>query len=120
MVNYFFDTYALVEMIQKNPNYDGFNDFPLVTTVLNKIELYWWALTRYGQELAEILLESLTPTQEINDDLIREAMLFRRKYNKRDFSYADSLGYAFARKHDLLFLTGDNMFKDLPGVEFVK
>ena len=56
----------------------------------------------------------------IPDDVIRAAMLFRKRHKKRDLSYADAIGYAFARKHDVLFLTGDRQFRDLPGVEFVQ
>jgi len=119
MVNYFFDTYALIELLLNNPRYKKYEGQPLVTTMLNKIELYWWGLLKYNQEFADILLRSLSEVQEISDDVIQEAMLFRQKYKKNDFSYADAIGYAFARKNNLLFLTGDRQFKDLPGVEFV-
>ncbi len=120
MVDFFFDTYAMVEIVKKNPKFLPYADYPLITTVLNKIELYWWALTQESQEVADILLESLDRPMDIDDEVIREAMLFRKQYKKRNISYADAIGYTFAQTHNLKFLTGDTQFADLPGVEFVK
>jgi predicted nucleic acid-binding protein len=119
MVNYFFDTYAIIELLEHNPNFKKYGEYPMITTTLNKIEVYWWALTKHDKALADILLRSLC-TQDISDEVISEAMVFRQKFKKRDISYADAIGYVFARKNDVLFLTGDRQFKDLPGVEFVQ
>ena len=47
-------------------------------------------------------------------------MKFKIKYKKQDLSYADCIGYIYAIKNNLLFLTGDKEFKDLKSVEFVK
>ena len=60
-----------------------------------------------------------TIAQDITDDIIRDAMVFRQKHKRRDISYTDAIGYAFARAHHLLFLTGDKAFKDIPGVKHV-
>ena len=38
----------------------------------------------------------------------------------KKFSYIDCIGYISAREKKLLFLTGDEQFKEIPGVEFVK
>lgn len=119
MVNYFFDTYAIIEMLEQNPAYKKYNEYPLVTTILNKIELAWWALTRHDQKFADVLLKSLAHMPEISDEIIREAMLFRKQQKRRHFSYADAVDYVFAKKNSLRFLTGDKEFRDLPGVEFV-
>ncbi len=120
MVNYFFDSYAIIELLMRNPAYEKYREYPLITTVMNKIEVCWWALTRYDQTLSDIMLRSLSHASEITDDVIRDAMIFRKQYKKRNISFTDAVGYAFARKNNLLFLTGDKEFKDLPGVEFVK
>lgn len=119
MVNYFFDSYAIIELLMRNPEYKKYEEYPLVTTALNKIEVGWWALTKYDENLAKILLNSLSNTQEFSDEIIHDALLFRKEHKKRDLSFADAIGYVFAQKHNLLFLTGDRQFKDLPGVEFV-
>jgi hypothetical protein len=39
---------------------------------------------------------------------------------KVDFSYADAIGYAMSGRLRLRYLTGDDAFKGLPNVEFVK
>lgn len=119
MVNYFFDSYAIIEMLLRNPAYEKYLEFPLVTTILNKIEIYWWAITRYNQGLADNLLGSIKHC-EISDEVVRKAMLFRKQYSKRKFSYADAVGYTFAKEYNLLFLTGDKQFRGLSSVEFVQ
>jgi predicted nucleic acid-binding protein len=119
MVNYFFDSYAIIELLKRNPNYKKFEDFPLITTVFNKMEVAWWASGVVDENFAKIVSNSLFG-QEISDDLIVESVIMRRKEKRKDLSYADCLGYCFARKNNLIFLTGDKEFKDLPGVEFVK
>jgi len=120
MVNYFFDSYAIIELIGKNPAYKKYEESPLVTTVLNKIEVVSWGLVTYGEEFSDILVKSLQYVVDIPDDVIREAVRMKRRENKRNVSYADCIGYCFARNNGLLFLTGDKEFKDLPGVEYVK
>lgn len=120
MVAYFFDTYAIIELLMRNPQYKKYETFPLVCTILNKIEVGWWALKNYDEKLAQILTASLSNPVEITDDLILEALRIRKQHNKRDISYADAIGYAFALKNNLIFLTGDKQFKDLPKVEYVK
>ncbi|MBI4918299.1 PIN domain-containing protein [archaeon] len=120
MVNYFFDSYAIIELLSRNPNYQKYLDFHLVTTFLNKIEVCWWALTRHNYNFADAVLVSLSKTVSVSDEIVKEALLFRKQNKKKDLSYADSIGYVFARKNNLLFLTGDQQFKELPGVEYVK
>ena len=120
MVNFFFDTYAIIELVKGNPKFARYGEYPLVTTLLNKIELCWWALNYDGEEFARILLKSIETLQEVTDDVIGTAMKFRKEHKKKDFAYADCIGYAFAQKHGLLFLTGDKQFRGLPGVELVE
>jgi len=120
MVDYFFDTYALIEFISGNPDYRGYGESPLTTTELNRMELSWWAMTRHGEELARIIMGSLHIVAEVDDDTLIEAIAFRMKHKKKDLSLADCVGYTHAQKNKMLFLTGDEQFKDMPGVEFVK
>lgn len=120
MVNYFFDTYAVIELLKRNPAYLKYGEFPLITTVLNKIELTWWALNEHGEAFADILRNSIVHVVEITDDVIKDAMIFRKNHKKRDISNADAIGYAYSLKQNIKFLTGDQQFKDLPNVEYVK
>ena len=57
---------------------------------------------------------------ELEPNLIKEAALFRLQNKKLDLSYVDALGYIVAKRHNVLFLTGDDAFEKLPNVEFVK
>lgn len=120
MVNYFFDSYAIIEIIEDNESYRKYAEFPLVTTELNKIEILWWAINKHGIELGRMLAESISKTADIDNETLLEAMEFRKKHKKRSISYTDSIGYIFSQKNKMLFLTGDDQFKDMPGVEFVK
>jgi predicted nucleic acid-binding protein len=120
MVNYFFDSYAIIELLDKNPAYKKYEEFPLVTAVMNKIEVASWGLVTYGEKFSDIVVNSLRHVVDISDEVIKEAVRMKRRENKRNISYTDCIGYCFARQNGLLFLTGDKEFKDLPGVEFVK
>ena len=59
---------------------------------------------------------AVQPTKEE----VMESILFRKRNNKRNLSYADCLGYVIAIKRGIKFLTGDIQFKDLPDVVFIK
>ena len=56
----------------------------------------------------------------IPDRVIKEAMKLKLKFKDKKLSYVDCIGYVFALELGLKFLTGDNEFKDLVNVEFVK
>ena len=119
---FFFDTYAFFEMIEGNKNYDQYlNGISVVTTKLNLMELFYGLLKNYDEKIADEYYDELIKyTIEIDDDLIKKAMIFRLENKKKDLSYTDCLGYVLAKERNILFLTGDNGFKDLPNVEFVK
>lgn len=92
----------------------------MVTSIMNKMEIYWWALLQNDHELATIFLSDIPNNAEITEDIIPQAMLFRHKHKKKDFAYADVIGYALAQRHNIKFLTCNSPFEGLPGVEFVK
>jgi len=121
--SYFYDTYALVEIINGNPNYLNYTNFKMITTKLNLLELYSNLLRNSNEEKAEYYynLYSLNCIN-INDDIIKEAVklwILMRKENKR-LSYIDCIGYIISRKLKIKFLTGDKEFKDMQDVEFVR
>ena len=47
-------------------------------------------------------------------------MIFRKKNKKKDFSLFDCVGYIFAQENNLLFVTGDEAFRSIKQVEFIK
>ena len=121
-VSVFFDTYALFEVLKKNPEYSRFvNDVAVITTRLNLMELYYGLLTKHGEEVAESAYSGFLPhVVDIDDDTIKEAMKFKASARTRALSYVDCVGYALARRLNIKFLTGDRQFKEMPNVQWVK
>jgi predicted nucleic acid-binding protein len=119
---YFFDTYALFELIKGNPNYTQYKkDIIIITTKLNLMELHYILLRLKDKKTADFYYDQyVTFAIEFNDTTIKEANELKFKLNRRDVSYTDCIGYILAKKRNARFLTGDEQFKDLENVEFVK
>lgn len=121
-MKYFFDTYALYELALGNENYkEYFADVDSITTILNLYELCYALLREHLPVLAENFFERFLPIcVDIEPNTIKEAATFRLQNKKLELSYIDALGYIIAKNHTVKFLTGDEAFKKLPNVEFVK
>ncbi len=118
---FFFDTYALIEVLKGNPSYNAYGDFTFVVTHLNIGELYIYLIRANGKAEAEKKLASIIFTAvPLNIELIKQAVEFKQIHNYKEVSWADCIGYVAAQKLGLKFLTGDSQFKGLPEVEFVK
>ena len=120
-MSYLFDTYALVELINKNPNYFSFKDEKIFTTILNLSEFYYYLIRVYDEKTADFLTENLNAFFIMIDKshAIKSAN-FRYRNKKLKLSYTDCLGYILAKEKGLKFLTGDIQFKNMENVEFVK
>jgi len=59
---------------------------------------------------------------EFGDEDVKDGMKRRLELRKKklELSYADAIGYAVSLRLMLMFLTGDDAFKNLEKVEFVK
>ncbi len=118
---YFFDTYAIIEIIKGNKNYEKFKDVRIIVTIFNLIELHYILLRELNKEIADIVLERYSNyVVGIDIDIIKSANEFKLVNKKKKLSVADSIGYTLALKKGIKFLTGDKEFKDIPNVEFVK
>ena len=118
---YFFDSYAFFEIIKGNKNYSNYLKVSIVTTKLNLMELYYWLLRRDGKESAEKYYQKFLPfCYEISDEIIKSACEFRLIHKEKELSYVDCIGYIIAKNMKIKFLTGDNDFKNINNVEFVK
>jgi len=118
---FFFDTYAIFEIIDGNPAYNRFGDETIKTSVSNLGELYYGLLLRGKKPKADAWFAFLQPDLvEIDPETMRHAMTFRHAHKKENLSMTDCVGYMLARKLNALFLTGDQGFKNMPHVEFVK
>ena len=116
---FFFDTYAFFELIRGNPKYERFQHVIAITTVFNLAELNYGLKKELDIAIADTLTEKYAPfLVAVDVDDITKAMTLRLKH--KQFSIPDAIGYAVARRHNIPFLTGDDDFKDMPYVEFVK
>ncbi len=120
-INYFFDSYAVIEILNENLNYEMYKNKEVTLTVYNLAEIYYSCLGVFNEEeLNNIYSQYKEAVVEINDDVLKEAMKFRKENKKKDFSYTDSIGYIYAKMNKMKFLTGDNGFENMENVEFVK
>ncbi len=119
---YFFDTYAFIEIIKGSKNYAEFSEYAsIVTTKLQLMELYYSTLCESGKEQADFYYTLFSPSSvALQDETIKQAMVFRSQHKKRKLSYVDCLGYTLALERGIPFLTGDKEFEHFPNVCFVK
>ncbi len=118
---YFWDSYAIIELLKKNPAYLKYENYPIIITINNLAEIYYSLLKNLGKSVADDIWNLYrTAVVKIHDEIIKEAMEFRSiHYPKKNISYTDAIGYIYAKNNNLTFLTGDMEFKNLPNVEFV-
>ena len=129
-MTYVVDTYALIEwFIQGNENYKKYfetiDDKGAFVTELTVLEFYHKVFHRAGKEKAEEALDIILGNMKVIDlnlDLIKQSAMFRSQMlrEKRELSYADCVNYIAAKNLRIKLLTGDNDFKGLDNVEFVK
>jgi len=121
---YYADTYALVEILCGNPAYGKYAEEELITSEFNLLELAYALVRDYevnrALEMLRIVRASVDIVTPTNEYVEAAALCIKLRKEKRSLSIIDALGYALARKHEALFLTGDREFKDLEGVEYVK
>src|SRR3989338_97708 len=105
----FFDSYAFFEIIKGNKNYEAYlNKVAIITTRLNLMELYYGLIIKEGREKAEKYYDYLVKfVVDFDDEIIKEAMLFRAENKPKKLSYVDCIGYMIALKNNVMFLTGD-------------
>lgn len=121
-MGYFFDSYAIVEIILGNENYKKFEDSTIVTSTINLAEVYYFLLREYNERTADYWIKKMNfhLVNIIKLDSVVKASKFRFENKDEQLSYADCLGYILAKELNLEFLTGDIKFKNKKNVEFVK
>ena len=120
---FFFDSYALIEIIKGNKSYKKYLKERVILTKLNLMEIYYSILKDYSEEKADHYYSFYLPACiPVPDNIVKKAMKFKLKMrlqNKR-LSYQDCIGYLLALENNLKFLTGDEEFRSMENVEFVK
>jgi len=117
---YYFDTYALIEIVKGNTNYSSFTEKTMITSVVNLSEFYFCLLKELTEKEANESLAKFTfEFLEISPKNAINAAIVRKMLKKRSVSYIDCIGYSVAKENGLKFLTGDPAFKDQENVEFI-
>ncbi|OIO41019.1 PIN domain nuclease [Candidatus Pacearchaeota archaeon CG_4_10_14_0_2_um_filter_05_32_18] len=118
----FYDTYALYAIVKGEESYRNYiSNYKILTNLMNVYELYYILIKENENKLAEEFFDKLINfCVKIEPNIVKEAAAFRLENIKKKFSYLDCLGYVTARSLKVKFLTGDEGFRDISGVEFVK
>ena len=122
-MQYFLDTYALIEIFTQNPEYKDYTVNPIEagTTIFNIMELHFYYLKNFGNEEAERIYNLVGPLLiGTDDDIIKEANKFKLANLKKRLSFTDCIGYVTSITLKLKFVTGDYAFKGMENVKFVK
>ena len=121
-MEYFFDSCAIIDVIEGNENYTRFKSLPIITTTLNIAEVYFYFLREHNEQTADYWTKKLNfkLINIIKLDTVIKATRLKFKNKKENLSYTDCIGYILSRELNMKFLTGDEKFKDKENVEFVK
>ena len=118
---FFWDSYAVIETIKGNSNYNPYINEEVIITIFNLTEIYFSALKDLGETVAEKIYQQYSPSvTEVPETVIKKAMKFKLKNKDKNLSYTDCIGYLYAIENNMIFLTGDKEFENLENVEFVK
>ena len=116
---FFFDTYAIFEILKGNKNYEKYKDCEIITTIFNIAELnYNLKKERSKDEADKITKKFLNFIVDVPYVFLIEAMDL--KITEKQISIPDAVGYTTAKRNKVKFLTGDIHFKGMDNVEFVK
>lgn len=121
-MEYFFDSCAIIEVIEGNENYIKFKNIPIITTTLNVAEVYFYFLKEHNEQTANYWIKNLNLKllNIIKLSLAINATKLRFKNKKEGLSYTDCMGYMLSKELNIKFLTSDGKFKNKENVEFVK
>ena len=116
---FFFDTYAIFEIIAGNTKYARYTSSRPITTIFNLAELNRNLRKEIGKKIADEYTEKYSEfLVDVTIDDVKNAIDIKTTY--KNLSIPDSIGYTVAKRLGVKFLTGDNDFKDMVNVEFVK
>jgi len=118
----FFDTYALVEIYKGNQNYKKYETgFKIILNKLNLLEFAYFMIKNGKKEEIDNYFDKMLKfnVDYETEDIINAADM-KFKFLKQRLSFTDCMGYTLSKKNNAKFLTGDEKFRYLDNVEFVK
>lgn len=117
---YFFDSYAIIEILKGSESYRKYSEAAIITSQLNLFEVYY-ALLKKSRKHADGFMKAYHGyATAYSAQTIRAAARLKLSLKKRNLSMADCIGYSMAQECGVRFLTGDKEFQDLKNVEYVK
>lgn len=120
-MDYFFDSSAIIDIINYPEKNEDFKVRTIITNALNLAEVHNFFLREHGEQTADYWAIHLNLYfLAITPEIAIEASKFKHQHKKENLSYADCIGYITALKNNLRFLTGDEKFKNKENVEFIK
>lgn len=117
---YLFDTYALIEILNKNKNYEKYS---LLNPIINDFIFAEFCYKLFRENIKnakEYIQEIESSLIYANKKTICSAMEFRVKNKEKNLSMTDCISYLMAKNLGIRFLTGDKQFENLENVEFIK
>ena len=117
---YLFDTYALIEIINKNLNYKKYVEKNVIINDFIFAELCYNLIKNKVKDARDIIDELKSAIFHAKPEWIKEAMQFRIEWKDRNVSMTDCVGYIMSKKLNIKFLTGDKEFENMENVEFVR
>lgn len=118
---YLFDTYALIEILKGNNNYSKYKGKKIILNNFILTELvYYFAKANDYKNMTKYIDYFSNFVVEIDNEIIKFAMIFRYKNKKKKLSMVDCISYVQAKVLGVRFLTGDKEFEGFENVEFVK
>lgn len=118
MTKFLFDTYALIEIINKNPKFEPYLDDSFI---INEFIFAEYCYHLVQEKLSQELIDEVIPSiVHPNPKIIEKAMQWRSLNKKKNMSMTDCISYIMAKEMKIKFLTGDKEFEFLDNVEFVK
>lgn len=128
-MKYLIDTYALIEWYERGseeykPYILKIQSFGGYVTQLTLLEFYYIIYHRFGKETADNVYEEVTnycETVALDEEIIKKTGEFKSKLLRdKKMSYVDCVNYITAKHIGVKLLTGDDDFKGMENVEFVK
>lgn len=117
---YLFDTYAIMEIIDGNEDYESYLENEIIVNNFIFAELCY-NLYRDKDKMIRMHIDRYSKfISSVKPEWIEEAMKFRLKWKDRNVSITDCISYVMAKKLGIKFLTGDKEFEGMENVEFVK
>ncbi len=117
---FLFDTYALIELVNKNPKYEKYLEKNAIINDFIFAEFCYNLIKDKSKNMKELVNEIKKGIIHAEPQIIEEAMQFRYNNKKKNLSMTDCISYLMAKKLDIKFLTGDKEFENLENVEFVR